>query len=289
MNNSLITQPDLTPPTKEVMGLITDQAGMFFRSGMCPAKFKNAEQVAVVALYGRELGLTMMRALKEIHVVNGIPGISANLMLTLIRERMPLAVIDIVKSDGSGCTIKCKRADSETVHEVSYTMAEATLAGLNTKDTYRKHPTDMLFARCVSRVGKWYFSDVLNGYVHTPDELQEIKAEGSTETGLQEARSGEGRMPKAQVVTADPASGKDETAVVVTETETGKVVDVQIMEAETPSEVLDLEVELSEAGDIDAIERLYDKWRAANVGKSAVLLAGYSVYVQAMDKKKHLA
>lgn len=137
------------------------------------------EAVMTILLYGHELGISPVRAINAIHVIEGRPSISANLMLTLVRERIPSFQLEVVEASPKVSTIRHRRTREDDWQTSSYTIEEATMADLvkptknGNKSTWLKHPTDMLFARNVSRICRWNYSDVLAGMVHTPEELEE--------------------------------------------------------------------------------------------------------------------
>lgn len=186
--------PQVQTVSTEVMDQYMAQAQLTFKSGLIPTKkFTNPEQMVVAALYGRELGISFQRSMREIHVVNGIPGVSANLMLSLIRERMKQARIVLKESTAQRCEIMAAREAEDPLVSFAFTIQEAAQAGLTSKDVWKGYAQDMLFARTVTRMGRRMFSDVLLGFVYTPEEL-----EGSPEPGggMAAAVAGPGRMPK---------------------------------------------------------------------------------------------
>lgn len=137
-------------------------------TGLLPTHIKTAEQALVIAMQGEELGLGPMRALNGITVIKGKPTLSAQLMLSLILERSGASMRPIEQSAERACiewTINGEKT------EIEYTMADAQRAGLASNDNYRKHPSDMLWARCVSRSGRRLFPHILGAEVYVTGEL----------------------------------------------------------------------------------------------------------------------
>jgi hypothetical protein len=131
------------------------------RSGLAP-KGDNAEAVVVKLQIGAELGLTPMRALAGVVVVNGKPTLEGHLALGLIRSKgYPVEVFAEGEGDNRRGVFVSKR-DGKDIR-VEFSLADAKRAGLASKETYKSYLDDMLIWKAVSRASKRYFSDVING------------------------------------------------------------------------------------------------------------------------------
>lgn len=177
--------PSITPAALAILKdptieRLKAQTILLVKGNLLPDALKGkAEAVMTVLLYGHELGISPVRAINAIHVIEGRPSISANLMLTLVRERIPGFQLEVVEASPTVNTIRHRRHKDDDWQTSTYTIDEANMADLvkptknGNKSNWLKHPTDMLFARNVSRVCRWNYSDVLAGMVHTPEELEE--------------------------------------------------------------------------------------------------------------------
>lgn len=172
-------RPDLSPvgamPSAAEWSNLMSMAKVISASGLAP-KVNNRpmtpEAVAVTALKGRELGIPPMQALSHIHVIEGRPTASAELMRSMVlREGHFIAVREQTKD--AACVIGKRKewAESMPPVEVWYLREEAEEAGLAHKSNWKKHPVDMLVARATSRMCRQIFADVLMGASYTPDEL----------------------------------------------------------------------------------------------------------------------
>ena len=148
----------------------------FFASGMFP-DLKSEAQAIVKVMVGKELGLPPFASITGIHVVAGKPVIGANLIATMIAQH-PRYNYRIIKSTKEVCEIEfydsvdkiCNK--SSLVGNTHFTIQEAQEAGLLGKDNWKKYPSDMLFARCISRGAKRYAPGIFGGAaVYTPDEM----------------------------------------------------------------------------------------------------------------------
>jgi hypothetical protein len=171
-NEVTLIQPryvSLFPTDSEWLAL-KDQATTVVKSGLLPSAIKTAEQAIAIALKGRELGIPVMQAFAHIHIIQGKPTISAELMLSLIFRNCPGAVVDYVETDDLRCVIQAKRPNGSAVR-FSFSMEDAKKAGLLSKDSWSKYPGAMLRARAIAIMARALFPDAINGCSYTPEEL----------------------------------------------------------------------------------------------------------------------
>lgn len=124
----------------------------------------SATNIFMILLAARELGIGPMIALNGgIWNIQGRIEISPRLMNNMIRRAGHKLTI---KGNEKECEIVGERSDTKETHTETYTWDMATKAGLSTKDTWKKYPEDMLFNRCMSRLARRLFPDVIgNAYV----------------------------------------------------------------------------------------------------------------------------
>jgi hypothetical protein len=165
-------------PTDAEWAALKDQATTVVKSGLLPAAIKSPEQAIAIALKGRELGIPMMQAFAHIHIIQGKPTISAELMLSLIFRNCPGAVVDYTETDDQRCVIQARRPNGSAVR-FSFSMDDAKKAGLLSKDSWAKYPGAMLRARAISIMARALFPDAIMGCSYTPEELgAELDDEG---------------------------------------------------------------------------------------------------------------
>ena len=135
--------------------------------------FKDATseaQAIVKVMAGAELGLPPFASMTGINIIQGKPALGSNVIATLVKND---ARYDYrIKS----CTnTECELVWFENGKEVgasTFTIAEAATAGLSNKDNWKKYPSDMLFARAISRGARRYAPGIFGGSpVYTPEEL----------------------------------------------------------------------------------------------------------------------
>jgi hypothetical protein len=90
--------------------------------------------VLAVILYGHELGLSPMKAIKGIDVVEGNPRISGKLWGAKLRENgHRYRVVERVPR--TSCTVEITRGDTGEVHVETYTIEDAITARLCSRDS----------------------------------------------------------------------------------------------------------------------------------------------------------
>lgn len=124
--------------------------------------------IAAAILTGIELGMGPMESMRSIHMVEGKPTMSADLMLA--RAIRAGVRIEWEKTDNSAAIVKLERAGMR--HRHSFTEADAKLAGLWGKNNWAKYPAAMLRARCISGAMRAFCPDVLGSQVYVEGELE---------------------------------------------------------------------------------------------------------------------
>lgn len=131
------------------------------------------EAVLACVLTGHELGLQPMQALQSIHIIQGRPTLSAELMRAIVHSAGH--TIRIIEKTDSRVVVEGQRADDPGhTLRIEWTIDTATRAGLTSKDMWRKYPRQMLTARAVSELCRDMFADVLKGLSYTAEEVEHI-------------------------------------------------------------------------------------------------------------------
>lgn len=129
-------------------------------------------KIFMVLLAARELSIPPMLALNGgIWNIQGKIEISARLMNSMIRRSGHTMQIN---STNKECTIKGKRSDTGEEHTETFTMEMAINAGLANGNVWKKYPEDMLYNRCMSRLARRLFPDVI-GTAYVEGEIKEAK------------------------------------------------------------------------------------------------------------------
>jgi len=145
------------------------QAEILVGSGFLPPNLDTPNKVLTVLLCGRELGVPPMQAIRGIHVVNGRPSLSAELMLALAYQNIGGFKFKVEASNEQVCRITASRPGGDPV-TLGFTITDAQRAGLTKGDNWQKYPAAMLRARCTSAVLRVVAPDAIRG-IYTPEEI----------------------------------------------------------------------------------------------------------------------
>lgn len=135
--------------------------------------FKDSGDIAkavVKVMAGAELGIAPFAAMSGIHIVQGRPTLSSNLIATLVKNDGRYNYRVRVAND-SECVIVWFE-DGQECGESSFTMQEAQTAQLTGKAVWKQYPSDMLFARALTRGARRFAPGIFGGApVYTPEEV----------------------------------------------------------------------------------------------------------------------
>lgn len=188
---------------------VSSLSSRFHKSTLIPAKLRqNESDVFVTILAGQELGLSPMASLRGVNVIEGRPTLAADTMVALVLGSGKAEYFRCVEGTDKKATYETKRIGG-TPEQVTWTIEDATRAGLTGKDNWKKYPRAMLKARCRAELARDVYPDVLAGcYEHSEaDEIVPYR-----DSGIIEAES---------VDVIDVKDGSlDEALVAIRETET---------------------------------------------------------------------
>jgi len=118
-------------------------------------------------MYGDEIGVSPMAALQGIHVIDGRPFLSSELMRALVFAAGHSIVVAV--STGTRCVVIGRRAGEAEGVEIEWTAEMAKYAGLWGKGAWRTYPRALLLARASAELCRILFPDVVRGLGHVPD------------------------------------------------------------------------------------------------------------------------
>jgi 5'-3' exonuclease len=148
-------------------------AKIMFESRLFSA-YGTPQAVLSTLIAGRELGLQAMASLRAIHIVEGKPTLSADLIRALILRSGKAEYFRCSERTAEKATFVTKRV-GEPEMALTYTLLEATAAGLvKAKSGWEKNPADMLVARAGSKLARLVYPDVVHG-IYTKEEIEESR------------------------------------------------------------------------------------------------------------------
>lgn len=153
-----------------------EMAQVFIESGMFK-DVKSQAQAIVKIQAGQEMGLEPFAAMQGIDIIQGKAVPNSGLQASLIKASGKYKY-KVVEHTDKICTLKFYENWGKSWEEVgssSYSMQEASQAGLSNKDNWKKHPKNMLFARALSNGCKWFCADVFSGSTYNESDIDSIE------------------------------------------------------------------------------------------------------------------
>lgn len=160
--------------TPETTSQLERTAKMLASSSLVPRQLQGKPaDVFLIILTGAELGMPPTAALRSIYVVQGKPVMSAALIMRLAKNLPECEYFGMVESDDTKATYKTKQRGSDSYESLTFTIEQAKKAGLTSKDNWRKHPADMLRARCIAKLARAVYGEVFGG-MYEQDEAEDF-------------------------------------------------------------------------------------------------------------------
>jgi hypothetical protein len=154
----------------QVLAAQMDYARALAESNLLPKQyFKQPANLLWAISYGQTLGIDPMTAVQSIHVINGKPTASADLIAGLVRRAGHK--LRITGDDRKAVAQIIRADDPDFTFEVVWTIERAQAANLTGKDTWKQFPAAMLKARAITEVARAACSEILQGTIYTPEEL----------------------------------------------------------------------------------------------------------------------
>ena len=227
------------------------------QSSLLPKQYqRNPANVLLALEYGTALGISPVVAMQQIHVIEGKPTASAQLIGGLVRQAGHKLRVEFDDRTLTATATVIRSDDPDYEFKAVWTMDRAKAANLVNKGNWKTYPAAMLKARAITEVARDACPEALFGVAYTAEELAPdapVRVEASTEpTESAEARFREacakaGLSPEAVMAHAGvdqidavtlPALRdafkqlKDAPATV--DAETGEIVDAEIVEERVP-------------------------------------------------------
>jgi hypothetical protein len=141
-------------------------------SSILPRAYRDDPGAVLVAVnLGAAMGLAPAEALYRIHVIEGKPSASAELIAANVRKAGHRLR---VQGDDQSARAEIVRADDpEFAYVATWTIEKARAAGLTTKDVWKKYASSMLKARAITECARTACPEALYGVTYTDEEARE--------------------------------------------------------------------------------------------------------------------
>ena len=174
-NSSALTAPGSSTLSLQVQSVddLARLARVFAASGLFGRAGNQETQVAECAIRlmaGMEAGFSPFASATGVHIINGRPAFSANLLAQAVR-RHPDYDYRVLEKTAQLCRIRFL-SRGETLGDELFTIEMAERAGLLKNPTWRSYPEAMLFSRALTAGMRTHCPDALGGHpAYTPEEL----------------------------------------------------------------------------------------------------------------------
>ena len=146
-------------------------ANFLTRSKFIPQAFRGDLNTAVMLIVTcKQYGLPIT-ALSEVMEVNGKVGFWGRTKLGIVLKSGVCEYIIPTEQTDKKCTLETQRKGWPKPVTITYTIEQAEKAGLLARsDAWKKHPSDMLYWRAVSRIISQVYPDVIQGFATVEEE-----------------------------------------------------------------------------------------------------------------------
>jgi hypothetical protein len=174
-HSSALTAPGTSTLSLQVSSVddLARLARVFAASGLFGRAGNQETQVAECAIRlmaGMEAGFSPFASATGVHIINGRPAFSANLLAQAVR-RHPDYDYRVMEKTATACRIKFL-SRGEDLGTETFTIEMAERAGLLKNPTWRSYPEAMLFSRALTAGMRTHCPDALGGHpAYTPEEL----------------------------------------------------------------------------------------------------------------------
>ena len=210
-NSSALTAPGSTSTLSLQVQSVDDLARLarvFAASGLFGRAGNQDTQVAECAIRlmaGMEAGFSPFASATGVHIINGRPAFSANLLAQAVRRHLDYDY-RVLEKTAKICRVRFM-SRGEVLGEELFTIEMAERAGLLKNPTWRSYPEAMLFSRALTAGMRTHCPDALGGHpAYTPEELgDDVVPVTVTEppllTSTEELTAGAERACRAQGLT----------------------------------------------------------------------------------------
>lgn len=166
-----IAERDIIDGWISVVGDVAKLADYIAETDFVPKGLRNRPAaIAACILTGRELGIGPMASLKSIHMVQGVPSLSAEYKRARALAAGHQIVVD--ETTSTRCIARGRRAGEDNWLTITWTMDHAKRAKLDGKDVWKQYPQRMLQARATGELCDLLFPDATLG-LPTTEELED--------------------------------------------------------------------------------------------------------------------
>lgn len=221
-------------------------AELLAQASLLPKQYqRNPANVLLAMELGQSLSIPPIQAINEVHVIEGKPSASANLIGGLVRRAGHVLRIRVDRDAMQATAQIIRNDDPDYTFEVTWTMDDAKRAGSTGKDNWKKYPIAMLKARAITEVAREACPEALMGIAYTPDELGAVVDQDGNPINV---AANAAPMPRARTAKQREQANKPAAAQ---KQQTGRDWYAEAGECETADALAALYKECAASGELD--------------------------------------
>jgi hypothetical protein len=132
---------------------------------------KNPANLLFAMEYADAIGVHPMTAIQSIHVIDGKPSASAQLIAGLGRRAGHIVRVKFDRKTMTATAEVIRKDDPDYTFQSVWDMDRARSANLTNKSVWKQYPDAMLKARAITEVARDAFPEALFGVAYTAEEL----------------------------------------------------------------------------------------------------------------------
>lgn len=162
---------------------------------------KTPQQALALMLVAQAQGIPAATACVDFDIIQGKPSMTARAMLA--RFQQAGGVIKWLEYSDAACEAEFTHPQCPNPVKVRWAMADAKRAGLDSKDTWKKYPRQMLSSRVMSEgVDRCY--PAASGGFYPPEVVQDFEPRKDAPRGERDITPGQPLLPSAPI---NPTTG----------------------------------------------------------------------------------
>lgn len=155
-------------------------------ASLLPKQYQRQPANVLLAIeLGESLAIPPIQAINEVHVIEGKPSASANLIGGLVRRAGHMLRVRADRDALTATAQIVRHDDPDFTFEVTWTMEDAKRAGVLGKNNWKNFPLAMLKARAITEVAREACPEALMGIAYTPEELGVVVDQDGNPVGPQ--------------------------------------------------------------------------------------------------------
>jgi hypothetical protein len=166
-----MSSPNNLPATRPVADQLA-LARELASSQLLPRQYqKNPANLLYAIQYAEAIAVHPIAAVTGIHVIEGKPTASAQLIGGLVRRAGHVLRVRFDRASMTASATIIRADDPDFAFESVWTMDRARSANLANKAVWKQYPDAMLKARAITEVARDACPEALFGIIYTPEEL----------------------------------------------------------------------------------------------------------------------